>query len=100
MHKLQAVQLAVKFDILVEPGGDTGEVFCSFTVEAFFGTGVVLFWPDDLRFNPKRKNNAPRTTFLLLISTSSLLLSVLKAVFFSVSANRRPGLYHDNSLSS
>ena len=42
-HREQAVQLEVKFEILVEPGGETGDVLFSFTVDAFFGTGAVLF---------------------------------------------------------
>ena len=74
MQSEQAVQFAVKFEILVDPGGETGDVFFSFTVDAFFGTGAVLFCADKvISLDPKRTRRIPAIAFRLPPSTPSPL---------------------------
>ena len=42
MHKEQAIQSLLKSTIRAPPGGQTGHVLFSLTVESFLGFGVVL----------------------------------------------------------
>ena len=66
MQSEQAVQLVVKFTILADPGGDTGNVLFSFTVDAFLGTGAVLFWPAEVSlFNPRSMSTKTEIAFRL-----------------------------------
>jgi hypothetical protein len=74
IHKEHAVQSLVKFAILKPPGGHTGKVLFSLTVDFFFGMGT----PFSLAFNdeciPVRSNIITATAPLLL---SSVLCSLL-----------------------
>jgi hypothetical protein len=74
MHNEQAVQLPVKLSMLADPGGHTGDVLFSLTVEAFLGTGAALFCAADLWDNPKRSRNDPKITLRLFSSGSCFFL--------------------------
>jgi len=68
MQSEQAVQFLLKVSISIPPGGQTEDVFFSFTVESFFGLGAGLSCPLTVREIPNQ-NNKDAATILRRLSS-------------------------------
>ena len=70
MQSEQAVHPVLKSAILIPPGGHTGQVLFSFTVESFLGLGAVLSCPFAVYVNPNRSRTDSAMTLRLLSSVT------------------------------
>jgi hypothetical protein len=68
MQSEHAVHSLLKSEIDPAPGGQTGDVLFSLTVDAFFGKGAFLSSARNNCGKPKRSNNVPAMNFLLSVS--------------------------------
>src|SRR5664280_1325591 len=81
MHSEHAVHSLLKSEIDPAPGGQTGDVLFSLTVDSFLGLGASLFWPRNSCGKPKRSNNVPAINFLLSGSAGGFGTSLFLLIF-------------------
>jgi hypothetical protein len=84
MQSEQAVHSLLKSEIDPAPGGQTGDVLFSLTVDSFLGIGAFLSCPRNSCGKPKRSNNAPAMNFLLSVSAgfaTSLFLLIFTKLY-------------------
>jgi hypothetical protein len=83
MQREQAMQCFVKSSIDPAPGGHTGEVLASLTVDSFFGTGILFSCPLANCEIPNSINKDPATNFRLLSSVFCSALFELSRLYDS-----------------